>query len=100
MFASAALARRIEAAEAALTYPVASGVRARQPERRVLVAHLGGGAGAFADGSPFDKMIGLGFAPLIEEELAAFEREVHARGGAVRAEVATLADPALARSLT
>jgi ribosomal protein S18 acetylase RimI-like enzyme len=100
MFASGALARRIESAEAALTFAVGSGVRASQPQRQIVVARLGGGAGVFAGGSPFDKMIGLGFEPLKEEELAAFESAVHARGGAVQAEVSTLADPALARSLT
>ena len=71
MFASAALARRIEGAEASLTHSVASAVRERHPERRVLVARLGGGAAAFAGGSPFDKAIGLGFAPLLEQEFAA-----------------------------
>src|SRR5436190_6610886 len=100
MFAPGALARRIESAEAALTFAVGSGVRAAQPERAVIVMRLGGGAGVFAGGSPFDKLIGLGFEPLVEEGLAAFERAVHARGGTVQAEVATLADPAVARSLT
>jgi hypothetical protein len=100
MFASGAIARRIEAAEAALTYDVATGAGARNPGRPVLVTRIGGGVGAFAGGSPFDKLIGLGFAPLAGEELAGFESAVGALGGAVRAEVSTLADPAVARSLS
>ena len=100
MFATGALARRIESAEAALTLAVGSGVRASQPARDILVQRIGGGAGVFAGGSPFDKLIGLGFEPLRDEELAAFESAVHARGGSVQAELCTLADPAVARSLT
>ena len=55
MFVPAALARRIEAAEAALTFAVGSSLRATQPERGIIAEQLGSGAAVHAGGSPFDK---------------------------------------------
>ncbi|HYZ89774.1 MAG TPA: hypothetical protein VE620_10805, partial [Myxococcales bacterium] len=64
MFVPGSTARRIEAAEASLTFDVGSGVSRRYPERNIIVQHLGSGAAVFAGGTPFDKVIGLGFEPL------------------------------------
>ncbi len=99
MFADGALARRVEAAEARLTRGVARAVAARAD---VVVADLGEAAAVHAGGSPFDKVIGLGFAPFDDAAraaFAAFEERVLARGGAVRVELATLADPEVGAAL-
>jgi ribosomal protein S18 acetylase RimI-like enzyme len=100
MFVSGSTARRIEAAEASLTYDVGSGVSRRHPERNIIVQHLGGGAAVFAGGTPFDKVIGLGFEPLDLDAFDAFERAVHERGGTVQVEPSTMADPGVAKALT
>jgi ribosomal protein S18 acetylase RimI-like enzyme len=100
VFASGSLARRIEAAEASLTFDVGDAVQARYPERGVVVARLGGGVGVFCGGSPFDKVIGVGFAALDVAELEGFERAVAGGGGRVQVELSTLADPEVARTLT
>jgi GNAT superfamily N-acetyltransferase len=100
MFASGSTARRIEAAEASLTFDVGSGVSRRHPERKIIVRHLGGGAAVHAGGTPFDKVVGLGFAPLDLEAFAAFEGAVHERGGTVQAELSTMGDPAVGKALT
>jgi len=100
MFVSASTARRVEAAEASLTYDVGRGVSRRHPERDIIVRHLGGGSAVFAGGTPFDKMIGLGFEPLDLGAFEAFERAVHERGGTVQVELSTMADPGVAKALT
>ncbi len=100
MFASSSLARRLEAAEASLTFDVGDTVQRRYPERGVTVARFGGGVGVFCGGSPFDKVIGVGFEALDLAELERFEQAVHARGGSVQVELSTLADPELGRTLT
>jgi GNAT superfamily N-acetyltransferase len=100
MFVSASTARRIEAAEASLTYDVGSGVSRRHPDRDILVRHLSGGAAVHAGGTPFDKVIGLGFEPFDPGAFEAFERAVHEGGGTVQVELSTMADPGVAKALT
>ena len=101
MFADGAVARRIEATEARLTRGVGHAVAARDPARGVLVIDIGEGAGVHVgQDSPFDKVIGLGFEPLDLDAFARFEEQVLARGGAVRVELATLADPGVGALLT
>jgi ribosomal protein S18 acetylase RimI-like enzyme len=100
MFVPGSTARRIEAAEASLTFDVGSGVSRRYPERNIIVQHLGSGAAVFAGGTPFDKVIGLGFEPLDIAAFDAFERAVHERGGTVQVELSTMADPGVAKALT
>ncbi|MEZ4380450.1 MAG: GNAT family N-acetyltransferase [Nannocystaceae bacterium] len=98
LFADVALAARIEAAERDY---VAGCVRACPSPARVLP--LAGGVALWAgDGSPLNKVAGLGFAPFdaaAEAALAEHERALAERGAAVQVEVATLAAPALAELL-
>ncbi|WP_433219127.1 GNAT family N-acetyltransferase [Dactylosporangium sp. CS-047395] len=91
MFCSTDLAARLERAEAGL---IAAAVPGARP--------IGGGVAAFASpGSPLNKIAGLGFAELpTEAELDDVERWFAAAGSPVQAEVATLADPAVAELLT
>jgi hypothetical protein len=98
-FASDAVVRRIEQAEVRL---VTAGGRAAQRRRHdALVVPIGGGVAVFSgDGSPFDKVAGLGFAPLDETAFAAFEAAVLARGGAVQVELCTRGDPRVAQALS
>jgi len=100
MFASSTIARRIESAEASLTFDVGSGVSRRDPERKIIIRHLGGGAAVHAGGTPFDKVIGLGFEVFDPGAFEAFERAVHDRGGTVQVELSTMADPNVAKALT
>jgi GNAT superfamily N-acetyltransferase len=98
MFASAALARRIEAAEARLTLSCGRAIARRVPS--ALVRELGAAAAVFAGAdSPMDKVLGLGFDPFDAEAFARFEGEVLARGGSLRVEQSSLADPEVARAL-
>ena len=99
LFGSIGLAARIERAEATL---VESGARATAPRASVFVRAIAGGIAAWTEeGSPLNKVAGLGFGgPVAEEEIAAIERELHARGAAVQVELANLADPAIGAMLT
>ncbi len=95
LFPSATLAGRLERAEASLVMEFARAVQRRTPAD-VHISQLGGGAAVLAGtGSPFNKMAGLGFAPLDETVLSEAEREFAARGVPLRAEVSTLADPGI-----
>lgn len=100
MFASSSLARRIEAAEASLTFDVGQAVQRRYPERAVILARFGDGVAVFCGNSPFDKTVGVGFEAFEVTELERFEQAVAARGGRVQVELSTLADPTLASTLT
>jgi GNAT superfamily N-acetyltransferase len=84
MFADAALAARIDAAEARFTVEVAA---------PAAVLPIGGGVSVLSwPGSPLNKVIGAGFAGrLDEDELAAVEEAWRARGEAVRVELSALA---------
>jgi hypothetical protein len=100
MFASAALARRIEAQEVKTTLGLGHTVaRRRAPE--AIVRELGAGAAVWSGvDSPGDKVIGLGWEPFDVDAFARFEADVLARGGTVRVEHASLADPEVGRILT
>ena len=93
-------AARIERAEAATARDF--GERARRQGADVLIAEIGGTAAVYGGpGQPFNKLVGLGFpGPLDEAALAQVEAEYDARGGELRVEQATLADPSVASLLT
>jgi GNAT superfamily N-acetyltransferase len=100
LFADIALARRIESAERRLSCDIAEVFRAKGRDAFVLPA--AGGAAVFAGpDTPFNKLIGVGFggAP-VAAELDAAERAFAERGSALRAEVATLADPEIVSTLS
>ncbi|HEU0033943.1 MAG TPA: GNAT family N-acetyltransferase [Kofleriaceae bacterium] len=103
MFVDAALAARIDRVEAQMCTAIARTVR--DPDARMLVLDVGGGAAVFAGaGAPVNKLIGLGFAPLDTTALAAALDEVEAawqaRGEPVRVELATVAEPDAAALLS
>jgi GNAT superfamily N-acetyltransferase len=100
LMASTTMAARIERAECGTVLDFASQAKTRGSD--VLIHHIGGGAAVFAGpGQPFNKAAGLGFAGAIEPDaLAAMERAFDARGAEIRVELATLADPSVARLLT
>ncbi len=89
IFASVELVARIERAEGALLGAAAA---ARQDAPGVMARPLGGGLVVWTrPGSPLNKLVGLGFAPLDEGELEAAEVTLAERGQAAQAEIATLA---------
>ena len=102
MFATQALAARIDRAEARMCAEFA-GVAARaRPDSRVLTQPLAGGLAVYSGpGAPMNKVIGLGLGDALEASaLAEVEAEWAARGEPVRVELSTLDDGAVARLLT
>jgi GNAT superfamily N-acetyltransferase len=98
LFGGSQLAARVERAEVDLiTEATRATLRRRGHEDAGFVTPLAGGVATFADeGSPYNKLAGLGFAGLpdpaaLDEVEKAFAR----RGAATQAEVASLADPEL-----
>jgi ribosomal protein S18 acetylase RimI-like enzyme len=97
LFASPALAARLDRAEGRLCASIARAVAAGSARSRAEVFDIGGGVAVFAGpASPTNKMIGVGFdGPLDEHELDLVERAFAERGAPLQAEVATLADPSV-----
>jgi GNAT superfamily N-acetyltransferase len=93
------MARRIERAEASL---VEEGVSAAAERAGVFTRRLNGGVAAFTDdGSPFNKVAGLGFDGVpSSDDLNRIEAEFAVRHAPVQFEISTLADPDLFRTLT
>jgi ribosomal protein S18 acetylase RimI-like enzyme len=102
MFADVALAREIDNAEGRFCAGLARLAALRDAGRRVLVTPLAGGLAVYAgSGTPMNKVIGVGLGhALTEDGLAAVEAEWAVRGEAVRVELSTLDDGAIARMLT
>ena len=100
LFCDLDLAARIERAEARLLLDACTNV-ARRLEG-VLAEPIGGGVAAYTEpGSPLNKVCGLGFADNFDEQaFEALEREHARRGVGLQVELATLADPKIARWLT
>jgi len=102
LFCDTNLAERIERAEAGLIAGATEAARRRRPEAAGFVIPVAGGLATFAeDGSPFNKVAGLGFGgvpgPAALDEV---ERAFAARGAPVQVELAHLGDPALGALLT
>jgi GNAT superfamily N-acetyltransferase len=102
VFADAALAARIDRAEARLCAHIAESIRGTKPERTPIVLPISGGQAVYAGaGSPINKVIGLGFdGGLDVAALEGVERAWIDRGEPVRIEMSVLADPSLGPALT
>jgi GNAT superfamily N-acetyltransferase len=99
--ATASLARRIDRAEFQLMAGLADACR-RAGEPDVAVLPVGGvGAVLCEPGSPYNKLIGLGFGEdVTDDDLAAVERYHADRGRPIQVELSTLADPSVGERLT
>lgn len=102
LFCDTALAKRIEGAEAQLVAKGSQAAHYRAVDGGGFVMPVAGGVASFAEqGSPLNKVAGLGFggvpaAAVLEEIEEAFV----ARGAPVHVELAHLADPAIGALLT
>src|SRR5690242_8696662 len=94
LFCDSALAARIEAAEADLI-AACSEAASRRAGRDGFVIPVAGGVASFAgDGSPYNKIAGLGFGGVPDEAaLGEIEKAFAAHGSPTQAELAHLADP-------
>src|SRR5262245_59527096 len=97
LFCGSDLADRIETAEAQLMAEVTAAARRRRADGIGFVIPVAGGVATFAEeGSPYNKIAGLGFGGLPNAAaLDEIERAFADRTAAVQAEVASLADPTL-----
>jgi GNAT superfamily N-acetyltransferase len=102
MFATGSLARRIEAAESSMIAQAAAFAARRRPEGRGFAMSIRGGVAAYADPvSPLNKVAGLGFDRVPdEEELRAVEAAYEERRSPVTVELSSFADPSVGRLLT
>src|SRR4029453_2733152 len=102
MFADLALARRIDEAEASLSSDIAELIIARGSVPGAFNQEFAGGVAVCGGpASPVTKVIGAGFDGVpTDEAFDELERKFFALGAGVRAEVATLADPAFAQQLS
>lgn len=98
LFCGTDLARRIEAAEAQLI--LAATEAGRRRGANALTLPVAGGYACFVeDGSPMNKVVGLGFEGL-PDDWDSIETALHSRGVAVQVELCDLADPVVAATLT
>ena len=102
MFCSTELAERIERAEATLIGDGTEAARRRSTDQRQFVTPIAGGLACFAgDGSPFNKVVGLGFGGVPDDALLdEIEHAFAARGTATQVELTHLADPEIGAALT
>jgi ribosomal protein S18 acetylase RimI-like enzyme len=101
MFASIALAQRIDGAEARLSESLGRAAMRTEPDDVAFVDAVGGGVAVYTGpASPMNKMIGVGFDGVPAAQLSEVEEKFRQRSAPLQAEVATLADPALAALLT
>jgi hypothetical protein len=99
--ATTSLARRIDRAEFRLMAGLAEACR-REGYADVAVLPVGGVASVVCEpGSPYNKLIGLGFdEPVDDADLEAVEKCHGERGLPIQVELSTLADPSVGRRLT
>jgi ribosomal protein S18 acetylase RimI-like enzyme len=102
LFCDAALAERIERAEAQLVARASEAARSRGADAAGFVTSVAGGVASFAEeGSPFNKVAGLGFGGVPDAAtLDEIERAFAACGAPVQVELAHLVDPAIGSLLT
>ncbi len=102
LFCDAELAERIERVEAQLVAQGSKAAHHRSGESAGFLIPVAGGLASFAEeGSPLNKVVGLGFggAPTATE-LEKIEQVFSARAAPVQVELAHLADPAIGALLT
>jgi GNAT superfamily N-acetyltransferase len=97
VFATPDLAARIDRAEGRLCAGIATTIGRRHPDYGSFSCELAAGVAVFAgQGSPTNKIIGLGFEGVPREaDLEAIERRFAERGAPLQAEISTLAAPEL-----
>jgi ribosomal protein S18 acetylase RimI-like enzyme len=102
LFCDTALAGRIERAEAKLVAGAGEAARRRGADPRGFVIPIAGGVASFAEeGSPFNKVAGLGFGGVPDAAaLGEIERAFAACGAPVQVELANLADAGIGAFLT
>jgi GNAT superfamily N-acetyltransferase len=102
LFCDIALAERIERVEAQLIAKAGEAARGRSAGAPGFVIPMAGGVASFAeDGSPFNKVAGLGFSGVPDAAaLDEVERAFTAHGAPVQIELAHLAEPAIGAFLT
>lgn len=101
LFCGTELAERIERAEASMIGAGAEAARQRGTDQTQFVIPIAGGLACFAgDGSPLNKVVGLGFGG-VPDQAALDEIEIaySARGTATQIELTHLADPEIATTL-
>lgn len=102
MFCDIKTAERIEASERSLIRAGAERVRELRAHAGTVILPFAGGLAVYADeGSPLNKVVGAGLSGEFDlAEIVAAEEALLERGGAVAAEISTLAPPALGQTLT
>jgi GNAT superfamily N-acetyltransferase len=102
MFADAALAARIDRAEARMCAEIAGFVGARRDDARSTVIPISGGLACYVSAaSPINKVIGLALDTALDmDALEQIEAEWQSRDEPVRVELSVLADPAVGGALT
>ncbi|GAA3453687.1 GNAT family N-acetyltransferase [Dactylosporangium matsuzakiense] len=101
LFCDTDLARRIEGAEAGFITAALAAAQRRTGGTGFAMPVAGGVAGFAEPDSPWNKVAGLGFAGVPDEdELARIEDAFAERGAAVQVELSNLADPAVGELLT
>lgn len=102
MLTSTHLVARIERAECGLLRESVEAVARRHPGRNAGLLAVGGGVAAFSgEGSPLNKVAGLGFEGAVNEvEMETVERFYLQRGCPVQIELSSHADAAIAPMLT
>jgi GNAT superfamily N-acetyltransferase len=102
IFCDVALAARIERAEAELIAAAGAAAQRRRSDTAGFVIPIAGGVASFAeDGSPFNKIAGLGFEGMPSADaLEQIEQAFAARAAPVQVELAHLGDPAIGAVLT
>jgi GNAT superfamily N-acetyltransferase len=101
LFASTDLAERIERVETQMITAATEAARQRGGADAFVIPVAGGAACYAEDGSPLNKIVGLGFGGVPSgDALDEIERAFGARGTATQVELASLADPAIGADLT
>jgi GNAT superfamily N-acetyltransferase len=101
LFCGTELAERIERAEAAMIGAGAEAALRRSTDHTQFVTPIAGGLACFAgDGSPLNKVVGLGFGGVPDDAaLDDIETAFSARGAATQIELTHLADPEIGTAL-